>query len=86
MEQRKSKIEYEKPKLIVLKGNVGLTEGLCPSGSGDSGICGPGNSAGTNCGAGANPGTNCAVGTGFAGCNPGLIDATCTPSGSGPPM
>ena len=39
MEQRKSKIEYEKPRLIVLKGTVGRTEGTCAPGSGDSGNC-----------------------------------------------
>ena len=75
-EQGKIKIEYEKPILIVLNGNVGLTEGTCAGGSGDSG----------NCYDGTNAGASCAPGTGFSGCLLGIVDATCTPSGSGPPM
>jgi len=76
IEQRKNKIEYEKPRLIVLKGTIGLTEGTCTGGSGDSGNCYDGTSAGASC----------APGTGFAGCLIGITDLTCTPSGSGPPM
>jgi len=69
-------MEYEKPKLIVLNGNVGRTEGTCAPGSGDSG----------NCYEGTNATASCASGTGFSGCFLGMVDATCTPSGSGPPV
>jgi len=68
-------MEYEKPKLIVLNGNVGRTEGTCSPGSGDTGNCYDGTSAGLSC----------MPGTGFSGCLIGTVDATCTPSGSLPP-